>query len=138
MLIALALILASTAPASGAVTIVNSGSTNMAGYTLRALPNGDVSTGEGANAERHVAPALTQRLFRDLQAAGALDRMSATSCMKSASFGSWTRLTYRGATSPDLSCPSTSPALRALAADAAAITDAAGIRPTLRRRFPVP
>jgi hypothetical protein len=122
------------ANARDAVSIVNSGSTNFAGYELQVRSNGDLVSGPGSGARRRVSPALARRLFADLLAAGPLGRLTAGSCMKSASFGTWTRITYRGETSPDLSCPSPSRALRALAADAAAVTDAAGIHPALRGR----
>ncbi len=121
------------ANASDAVSIVNSGSTNVAGYELRVLPDGDLLPRPAAGVAKRVSPALVTRLFADLRAAGPLDRLSATHCMKSVSFGSSTRITYRGKISPDLSCPSLSPAVRALAADAAAVTGAAGIRPAFRR-----
>ncbi|MFY9780826.1 MAG: hypothetical protein WAJ85_09985 [Candidatus Baltobacteraceae bacterium] len=127
-----------SAPPDDGASIVNSGSTNLAGYQLHVLPNGSVVAGPGASAPKQVSAALARRLFADLAAAGPLDRLPAAACMKSASFGSVTRVTYRGQTSPDLSCPSSSRALRALAADAAAVTDAAGIRPTTRSRLVLP
>jgi hypothetical protein len=95
--------------------------------------DGTLGIGAGPGFGSSVPAALARRFFADLQAAGPLDELPVAHCMKSASFGSWTRITYLGKTSPDLSCPSSSLALRALTADAAAVSTAAGVHSAPRR-----
>ncbi len=105
--------------------IVNSGSTNTAGYRLRVATSGWTTLQQGDVALRkHVAAHLVQRLFADLRAAGPLDELAVHPCMKSASFGTSMVIVYRGKTSPDISCPGTS---RTLQQDALALADAAGV-----------
>ncbi len=113
--------------------IVNSGSTNSAGYRLRVYAGGTTALQQGdAAIRKHVPLALVKRFFADLRAAGALDALPRAACMKSASFGSSTHVAYRGKTSPDLSCPSASPKARALAVDADALAAAGGVTMLLR------
>jgi hypothetical protein len=114
--------------------IVNSGSTNAAGYTLRVRDDG-WTTLEHAGSVQHkrVAKPLAARFFADLRAAGPLGALPRTLCMKSTSFGSVTTVAYGGATSPDLSCPGSSSAQRALATDAGALREAAGVTALPRR-----
>ena len=113
---------------SGEALIVNSGSTNRAGYRLRVYAGGWTALQQGDMPVRKRVPsALIKRFFADLHAAGPLDQLPAANCMKSASFGSSTRVAYRGTLSPDLTCPSRSAAARALAVDADALAAAAGV-----------
>ena len=113
--------------------IVNSGSTNSAGYRLRVYADGTTALQQAdAAVRKHVSPALVKRFFADLRAAGPLDKLPHGSCMKSVSFGSSTQVAYRGAMSPDLTCPSASPAERALAVDADALAAAGGVTMLLR------
>jgi hypothetical protein len=108
--------------------IVNSGSTNVAGYTLRVRDNGWTTLDQaGATQHKRVGEALAARFFADLRAAGPLDALPRAMCMKSTSFGSVTTISYRGARSPDVSCPSTSAAQAALGTDVNALRDAAGV-----------
>jgi hypothetical protein len=119
--------------AAGEALIVNSGSTNSAGYRLRVYADGTAALQQGDAALRKQVPlALANRFFADLRAAGPLDVLPRGSCMKSASFGSSTLVAYRGKISPDVSCPSASPAERALAVDATALAAAAGVTMLLR------
>jgi hypothetical protein len=105
--------------------IVNSGSTNRAGYRLRVYANGWTALQQGdIPLRKRVPAALVERFFADLKAAAPLDKLPAAHCMKSASFGSTTSIGYGGKISPDLSCPSSSPPARALAVDAAALARA--------------
>ncbi len=116
--------------------IVNSGSTNVAGYTLRVRETGWITLEQaGATQHKRVDKALAARFFADLRAAGPLDALPRAMCMKSTSFGSVTTVAYRGARSPDVSCPGSS-AETALGADAAALRDAAGVSQAPRRRLP--
>jgi hypothetical protein len=113
--------------------IVNSGSTNTAGYRLRVYADGTTALQQAdAALRKHVSAALVKRFFADLRAAGALDKLPRAACMKSASFGSSTQVAYRGKMSPDLTCPSASPAERALAVDADALAAAGGVTMLLR------
>ncbi|HEV3085857.1 MAG TPA: hypothetical protein VGX96_01435 [Candidatus Elarobacter sp.] len=108
--------------------IVNSGSTNRAGYRLRVYADGWTALQQGdVPVRKRVPAALVDRFFADLKAAGPLSKLPAAHCMKSVSFGSTTSIGYRGVLSPDLSCPSSSPSARALAVDAAALASAAGV-----------
>ena len=105
--------------------IVNSGSTNRAGYRLRVYADGTTALQQAdAAVRKHVSLALVKRFFADLDAAGALDKLRRASCMKSASFGTETVVVYRGKTSPDISCPGTA---RNLEQDALALAQAAGV-----------
>jgi hypothetical protein len=114
--------------APGEALIVNSGSTNRAGYRLRVYDTGWTALQQGDVPLRKRVPlALVKRLFADLRAAGPLDRLQTARCMKSMSFGSVTQIAYRGTMSPDVSCGGTSDAVRALEADALALADAAGV-----------
>jgi hypothetical protein len=53
--------------------------------------------------------------------------------MKSASFGTTTRIVYHGKTSPDVSCVSPNPLVRRLATDVMSLLDAANITTIPRR-----
>lgn len=85
--------------------IRNSGSTNTAGYTIVVHPDATVDmTTDGDVTHGTAGHAQVDWLFRKLRAAAPLDAMSGGRCMKSASFGSSTTITYDGKTSPDLTC----------------------------------
>ncbi len=117
--------------------IVNSGSTNVPGYTLRVRDDGWTTLEQaGATQHKRVDEALATRFFADLRAAGPLGALPRARCMKSTSFGSVTTVAYRGARSPDLSCPGSSSAQTALGADANALRDAAGVSQAPGRRLP--
>lgn len=108
--------------------IVDSGSTNRAGYRLRVTADGWTALQQGdVPLRKRVSADLVARFFADLRAAGPLDRLRTAHCMKSASFGTTTQIGYRGKLSPDVSCPGTSAAARALSVDATALADAAGV-----------
>lgn len=112
----------------GEALIVNSGSTNRAAYRLRVYADGWAALQQGdVPIKKRISGALVKRFFADLEAAGPLDRLSTMHCMKSISFGSSTQIGYRGKMSPDLSCPSSSAAARALAVDADALASAVGV-----------
>lgn len=113
---------------AGEALIVNSGSTNTAGYALRVRTDGTAMLLQGETARGvQLAHDLVDRLFADLRAAGPLDALPRTFCMKSVSFGTTTTVAYRGRRSPDLSCPARSAAASALALDARALAAAAGV-----------
>ena len=85
--------------------IRNSGSTNAAGFTIVVHPDATVDMiNDGELSHATAGHAQVRWLFQKLRAAAPLDAMSAGRCMKSASFGSSTTITYDGKTSPDLTC----------------------------------
>jgi len=97
----------------GAV-IHNTGSTNTLGYTIKVWSNGRVQavqatrTGEVAGQTPQVGridAGLAQRFFADTRASRRAGTGGGAGCMKSASFGSSTTVTYHGWTSADLECP---------------------------------
>jgi hypothetical protein len=114
--------------------IVNSGSTNFQGFTLILGEDGEAELKQGNSTfQKYLPQTFTSRLFADLRAAGALDALPQSRCMKSASFGTTTRISYRGKTSPDISCPSPNPILGRLAIDVMSLLDAANISTIPRR-----
>ena len=128
MLHAAVLALAVASPAADQAVIVNSGSTNTAGYRLRISADGSAYLNQ-ANLPLHrqISPQLVARFFNELHQTGGVASLPDAHCMKSASFGTTTRIEYRGQTSPDISCPANSTLERALYVDAQAIANAAGV-----------
>jgi hypothetical protein len=116
-----------------AVLIVNSGSTNVAGYRIVVHKNGTADAYEGPNVVRRtLGPALAANLFAHVERAAPLDALPTAHCMKSASFGSRTIVAWNGRTSGDLTCGGDD-RLRALAS---AVQDVIHVcaPPTLPRR----
>ena len=116
-----------------AVVIVNSGSTNTASYRIVVAPSGraQILIAEQEPAAKTLSSATTETLFRDVKAAMPLDTIKTEPCMKSASFGTTTRVRYGGKQSPDLSC-STGAAAARLSADVDKVTTELAVAP-LRR-----
>src|SRR5215469_6345920 len=101
-------------------TIVNSGSTNTAGFRIAlrrsgaaeytSVPRGvNTRSGEPEKAEpeksgREIPKDLAMRLFADLEAAKPLSSLPAPHCMKSKSFGTRLTIEFGGEATPDLSC----------------------------------
>ena len=131
---------ACTAAEPDAATIVNSGSTNFTGYTIDVRSDGSASaqvSNRGIEAAATPKPftldaATTKQFFTDLAAARAATAI-AEPCMKSASFGSTTRVTWHDWTSPDLSCPPGNAAGAALIHDVQTIAAASGVSTGPRR-----
>lgn len=125
-------VFAATAP----ITIVNSGSTNTLGFTIAVGSDGGATlTMAHATKTFHVADATLKKFLADLNAARRMTTSPAGGCMKSASFGSSTRIAWQGWTSPDLECPAPNAQIAALADDVHAVREAAGIGgPTLHSR----
>jgi hypothetical protein len=108
--------------------IIKSSSTNTEGYQLNVFENGATMLVQGnIPIRRHVPMHLVTRFFNDLHAAGNLAALPSMYCMKSSSFGTTLRIAYRGKTSPDVSCPTSSRIERALDLDAEALATAAGV-----------
>ena len=123
--------------ATSPITIVNSGSTNTLGFTIDVAADGSAAlTMQHATKTFHLAAATLTKFLSDLNAARRLTTSPAIgSCMKSASFGSVTRIAWQGWTSPDLECPAPNAQIAALASDVREIREAAGIGgPTLHSR----
>jgi len=96
-------------------TIVNSGSTNTAGFRIAVRRSGAaeyITVPRGANARneepqktgREIPKDLASRLFADLEAARPLPGLPAPHCMKSKSFSSRLTIEFGGESTPDLSC----------------------------------
>ena len=109
---------ASLRAAAGApAVILNSGSTNTAGFRLTVEKSGDAEyaplprkygpqSPAPTEPTRHKLPdALVQRFYSDLEAAKPLSGLPRERCMKSASFGTTTIIQFDGEETPDLSCP---------------------------------
>jgi hypothetical protein len=109
---------AATLPCDSCAAIVNSGSTNAAGFRIiveksgnaeytvmprRARPQGDNTTAKPV--QRKVPDALVRRLYADLEAARPLSGLPYRGCFKSVSFGTKVTIEVGKEVSPDLSCP---------------------------------
>lgn len=118
--------------------IVNSGSTNAAGFKIEVWSDGSASitmTSRGGTtssaAKSFTAPSYKQ-FFADLEAARKGNAVTVP-CMKSASFGTSTHITWQDWTSPDLDCPPKDALGEALVRDVQMIRDAAGVgKPPLK------
>src|SRR5579862_7382517 len=124
--------LASNSPgcaAIGPVTIVNSGSTNMLGFTIAVAADGTATLTMQQHAPKafHVNAVTLKKLFADLASARRSAPPPGSGCIKSASFGSATRIAWQGWTSPDLECPAPNAQIAALIDDVHAIRAAAGV-----------
>lgn len=137
---ALAIVGCVAAASRDSATIVNSGSTNTLGYSIQIWSDGKASIalqskggGSESTAKTFTVPAATAaRFFADLAAARA-GNATTVPCMKSASFGTSTRINWQGWESPDLSCPPKDALGDALIKDVDAIRQASGIgAPPLR------
>jgi len=85
--------------------IQNSGSTNAAGYVIVVHRDGSVQIDQAGVVSRSTLERpQTAWLFAKLQAASPISNLVSGHCMRSMSFGSTTRVTYRGATTGDLGC----------------------------------
>ena len=110
--------------------ITNGGSTNSPGFSIRLHSDGSANFSMGARmvtsiaSTGHVPQEIAQRFFKDLKAARAANAAQSRACMKSASFGSTTLLSWHGWNSGDLECPGADAALQA---DVASIKTALGI-----------
>jgi len=121
-------------------TIVDSGSTNSYGYTIQLWSDGKGSItlqerdGSAVATPKPftVSASTAARFFSDVAAAHK-GNISAAPCMKSASFGTSTRVKWQGWVSPDLTCPPNDSLGEALVRDVDAIRQAAGVgAPPLR------
>jgi hypothetical protein len=125
--------LGGAAPLENAV-IANSGSTNSLAYKITVSSDGSATLAVAQDPAKNftVPAATTTRFFADL-AAARKGNAASVACMKSASFGTTTKITWQGWTSADLDCPPKDDLGTALATDVDAIRAAAGMKgPPLR------
>ena len=109
---------------TGAAVLLNTGSTNSAGYRVVIQSNGSVEYVEGSSrATARIPSDLASKFYADLSAGMPLSRLHAAPCMKTTSFGTMTFLWWRGQRSLDISCPGDARAT-ALNGDALAIAAA--------------
>ena len=112
---------------------MDSGSTNSYAYTIEVWSDGKASitlqerggAALGTPKPFTVPLATAARFFSDL-AAARKGNLTAAPCMKSASFGTTTRVNWQGWVSPDVSCPSGELG-EALVRDVDAVRQAAGV-----------
>jgi hypothetical protein len=125
----------------GAVVIVNSGSTNTAGYHIIVQPDGtatyDVHTSASSASapKRKLESKVVRPLFRDLSAARSVEKLPTGVCMKSASFGTRTYVQWHGVSSPDLSCSSDDARVTRLYRDITAVEQQLGFPASAARKF---
>jgi hypothetical protein len=131
------------APSRDGATIVDSGSTNTAGYTIDVWSDGSASMTyqnrlndvQPASTSFTISSALAKRFFADVKAARNANA-AVEHCMKSASFGTATHVRWHGWTSPDLDCPPDDKASTALVDDVGAIRKAGNVGAAPLRGFP--
>jgi len=125
-------------PRGGAV-ILNTGSTNSAGYRIAIGQDGSATYVQPGRAPvRGQVPAdIANKFWSDVRAAMPLSQLRAGACMKSASFGVSMFVWWHGSRSPDVSCPLDDRS-RALAGDATTIANALGIKTTSSHFVPLP
>ena|SRR5215472_14281551 len=129
----------------GAAVILNTGSTNAAGYRIVLQRSGSAEYIWGAQrATSSIDPKLASKFFEDATSGMPLSQLRVVMCMKSASFGTMTFVWWRGSRSRDLSCPGDASAQH-LYADALAVASALEIGggkpvylPTGEPRKPIP
>jgi len=104
--LALLLSFSTALTAADLATIINSGSTNMAGFRIVVERSGKAAytSAAGKTQNRRVAKSLAARFYKDLDAAKPLSGLPSHGCMKSASFGSTLKVEMGSDESPDLSC----------------------------------
>ena len=108
--------LATVLAAADSAVIVNSGSTNTAGFRIEVSRSGEAvytpvlrRAGQLTEAlakprSRPIPSALAKRFYADLDGQKSLSAPTNPGCMKSASFGTTLIVEYRGEKTPDLSC----------------------------------
>jgi hypothetical protein len=114
--------------------INNSGSTNVNGYLIQIWLDGDGSvmlrTRDGRIASSPkpftIPVTIARKFFADL-AAARNGKATTVQCMKTVSFGASLKVAWQGWESTDLTCPPKDPLADALARDAEAIAQSAGV-----------
>ena len=113
MKVSMIVVLACASCYAQTVTIVNSGSTNTAGYQIAVDQSGKADYQSQPSAGKAAAPktvsktvpqSLASALYADVDAARPLSSLPARTCAKSASFGARLTVRFGAEESPDLSC----------------------------------
>jgi len=133
-----------SANAGDSAVIANSGSTNTLGYRIEVRSDGSATVAmvHGPSASPSTAKSFTvsagiaKQFFADLAAARQAKTVTEP-CMKSASFGSSTYVTWQGWRSPDLTCPPSDATGKSLVNDVDEIRKAAGVSAMPLRQGPV-
>ena len=101
---------------AGTAEILDSGSTNTAGfrividrsgkadYKLNPRKNAPQTEAPSGNKRRQLSRELVDRFYSDLNAAQPFSSLPDQHCMKSASFGTTTSIEFAGEKTPDLNC----------------------------------
>lgn len=130
-----ALVLAALAARLDGAHILNSGSTNAPPYEILVWSDGNARTlANGRSHAVRIGVTLARTFLTDAKRARG-ENASVAPCIKSASFGTRSTVTYHGWHSPDVSCHAQG-ALAALAADVASIVRLA--QPMGARRIMLP
>jgi hypothetical protein len=107
---------AATAIPPGAVVVVSPATGDLAGYRIVVAPSGDAVADDGAGEGKRVLSAvIVKALFEDVAAAMPLSKLQ-TACTQPPKSPTPLVVTYRGETSPDITCAADSKGL-ALYAD---------------------
>jgi hypothetical protein len=133
-----------SAKTSDSAIIENSGSTNTLGYRIEVRSDGSATLAmvHGPSASPSPAKSFTvsssiaKQFFADLAAARQAKTVTEP-CMKSASFGSSTYVTWQGWRSSDLTCPPSDATGKSLVNDVEEIRKAAGVSAVPFRQGPV-
>jgi hypothetical protein len=107
--------------------VIDSGSTNRAGFTIKIDESGNATVEQSGIEPKsiQVNAELGAQLMRDIKSAGVLSALPRKRCIKSASFGSSLFVEWNGDRSPDLSCsPQIDPRAEALQKDARQVVEA--------------
>ncbi|MBD5633370.1 MAG: hypothetical protein IAI49_02725 [Candidatus Eremiobacteraeota bacterium] len=91
--------------APGDVEIVNSGSTNTAGFRIDVHPDATVDVHQfGETVRKSVDRAQVDELMAKVKAGAPFSEPASAHCMRSVSFGTTTKVTYDGRTTGDIGC----------------------------------
>jgi len=102
---------------AGGVVIVSPPTGDLIGYRIVVAPNGDATAVDGAGrAQRALPPAVVSALFADVAAAMPLSKLPAVTCAPTPNAPTPLLVSYRGETTPDVTCAN-DPKAAALYAD---------------------
>ncbi len=145
-LAALALLAAAAPCRLDGARIIDTGSTNVQGYTIAVRSDGTGWWRPTSRVAQPAAPAHTftiaqgiARRFLAALAAGRAQHVRGVPCMKSASFGHSLFALWHGWRSPDITCPLDGAQARRIATRMRAVIAASGMpAPTVGRRIGIP
>jgi hypothetical protein len=109
---------------TGGVVIVSPPTGDLIGYRIVVAPSGDATAVDGAGrAQRALPPSVVSALFADVSAAMPLSKLPALACAPTPKAPTPLLVSYRGETTPDVTCAN-DPKTAALFADAQAVARA--------------